>query len=182
MAIVNRTPDSFYDQGATFAEDAAKTAVKRAVAEGADVIDIGGVTASPGADVDVDEEIRRVLPTVERARGHLYEWHQLIGSANDTLNAAVQELHSTGHEELARAIERELVGRNVLPGRWTFQAVEEFDEGYYEVFRSHEQRVRRALLGGRRHVYEAAAKEAARSVDESGLPLPWHAATPESGT
>ncbi|SEG90503.1 dihydropteroate synthase [Saccharopolyspora kobensis] len=65
MAIVNRTPDSFYDRGATFEEDAAKTAVERAVAEGADVIDIGGVTASPGAEVDTDEEIRRVLPTVE---------------------------------------------------------------------------------------------------------------------
>lgn len=68
MAIVNRTPDSFYDRGATFEEDAAKTAVDRAVAEGADVIDIGGVTASPGADVDVEEEIRRVLPTVEWIR------------------------------------------------------------------------------------------------------------------
>jgi dihydropteroate synthase len=68
MAIVNRTPDSFYDRGATFAEDAAKAAVDRAVAEGTDVIDIGGVTASPGAEVDTEEEIRRVLPTVEWIR------------------------------------------------------------------------------------------------------------------
>lgn len=134
------------------------------------------------ATVDAASKVTEALETVERARGHLYEWHQLIGSANDTLNAAVEDLHSTGNGELARAIERELVGRNVLPGRWTFQAVEEFDEGYYAVFRSYEERVRRTLLGGRRHVYEAAAKEAARSVDESGVPLPWHAATPESGT
>ena len=68
MAIVNRTPDSFYDRGATFAEDAAKAAVDRAVAEGADVIDVGGVTASPGAEVDTEEEIHRVLPTVEWIR------------------------------------------------------------------------------------------------------------------
>ena len=68
MAIVNRTPDSFYDQGATFADDAAKVAIDRAVAEGADMIDIGGVAASPGDDVDVDEEIRRVVPTVEYIR------------------------------------------------------------------------------------------------------------------
>ncbi|TDD92877.1 dihydropteroate synthase [Saccharopolyspora karakumensis] len=68
MAIVNRTPDSFYDRGSTFEEDAAKAAVERAVSEGADVIDIGGVTASPGAEVDTDEEIRRVLPTVEWTR------------------------------------------------------------------------------------------------------------------
>lgn len=68
MAIVNRTPDSFYDQGATFAEEAARAAVATAVAEGADLIDVGGVTASPGAEVDADEEIRRVLPTVEWIR------------------------------------------------------------------------------------------------------------------
>ena len=65
MAIVNRTPDSFYDRGATFADDAAKAAVDRAVAEGAEMIDIGGVAASPGDEVTVEEEIRRVVPTVE---------------------------------------------------------------------------------------------------------------------
>jgi dihydropteroate synthase len=59
MAIVNRTPDSFYDQGSTFAEAAALEAVDRAVEEGADLVDIGGVKAGPGADVDVVEEIRR---------------------------------------------------------------------------------------------------------------------------
>jgi dihydropteroate synthase len=68
MAIVNRTTDSFYDRGTTFAEDAARAAVDTAVAEGADVIDVGGVTASPGAEVDTDEEIRRVLPIVEWIR------------------------------------------------------------------------------------------------------------------
>ncbi|GDY33435.1 dihydropteroate synthase [Gandjariella thermophila] len=68
MAIVNRTPDSFYDRGATFADDAAKAAIDRAVAEGADMIDVGGVAASPGDEVTVDEEIRRVVPTVEWIR------------------------------------------------------------------------------------------------------------------
>ncbi|WP_236724566.1 dihydropteroate synthase, partial [Mycobacterium avium] len=48
MAIINRTPDSFYDRGATFSDDAARAAVHRAVAEGADVIDVGGVKAGPG--------------------------------------------------------------------------------------------------------------------------------------
>lgn len=68
MAIVNRTPDSFYDHGATFGDDAAKAAIDRALAAGADMIDIGGVAASPGDDVDVDEEIRRVVPAVEYIR------------------------------------------------------------------------------------------------------------------
>ena len=68
MAIVNRTPDSFYDRGATFTDEAAKDAVHRAVAEGADVIDIGGVKAGPGATVDADEESRRVVPFIEWLR------------------------------------------------------------------------------------------------------------------
>ncbi|HEX6500265.1 MAG TPA: dihydropteroate synthase [Micromonosporaceae bacterium] len=68
MAIVNRTPDSFYDKGATFAADAALRAVERAVADGADIIDIGGVKAGPGATVDRDEEIRRVVPIIAAVR------------------------------------------------------------------------------------------------------------------
>lgn len=49
MAIVNRTPDSFYDRGATFTDEAAQAAVHQAVADGADVVDIGGVKAGPHA-------------------------------------------------------------------------------------------------------------------------------------
>jgi dihydropteroate synthase len=69
MAIVNRTPDSFYDRGATFTDDAAQDAVHRAIGEGADVIDVGGVKAGPGDGVDADEEIARVVPFIEWLRG-----------------------------------------------------------------------------------------------------------------
>ena len=68
MAIVNRTPDSFYDRGATFAPDAALRAVEQAVAEGADIIDIGGVKAGPGDTVDPAEEIRRTVSTIAAVR------------------------------------------------------------------------------------------------------------------
>jgi dihydropteroate synthase len=68
MAIINRTPDSFYDRGATFAPDAALRAVERAIAEGADIIDIGGVKAGPGAEVDAVEEIRRTVDTIAAIR------------------------------------------------------------------------------------------------------------------
>ncbi|HEY0696947.1 MAG TPA: dihydropteroate synthase [Micromonospora sp.] len=68
MAIVNRTPDSFFDRGATFAADAALRAVEQAVAEGAGIVDIGGVKAGPGAEVDVAEEIRRTVPTIAAVR------------------------------------------------------------------------------------------------------------------
>ena len=68
MAIVNRTPDSFYDKGATFADGAALEAVDRAVAEGAAIVDIGGVKAGPGDAVDAAEEIRRTAAFVAAVR------------------------------------------------------------------------------------------------------------------
>jgi dihydropteroate synthase len=68
MAIINRTPDSFYDKGATFEAGAALDAVRRAVADGADVIDVGGVKAGPGNTVDEAEEIRRTVPFIEAVR------------------------------------------------------------------------------------------------------------------
>ncbi|MEU7750910.1 dihydropteroate synthase [Micromonospora sp. NPDC049101] len=68
MAIINRTPDSFFDRGATFAADSALRAVERAVAEGAAIIDIGGVKAGPGVEVDVVEEIRRTVDTIATVR------------------------------------------------------------------------------------------------------------------
>ena len=68
MAIVNRTPDSFFDRGATFAADAALRAVEEAVAGGADIIDIGGVKAGPGDHVDPAEEIKRTVATVAAVR------------------------------------------------------------------------------------------------------------------
>ncbi|MET8229869.1 dihydropteroate synthase [Micromonospora sp. NPDC005298] len=68
MAIVNRTPDSFFDRGATFAADSALRAVERAVHEGAAIIDIGGVKAGPGVEVDVAEEIRRTVDTIAAVR------------------------------------------------------------------------------------------------------------------
>ncbi|WP_018583500.1 dihydropteroate synthase [Salinispora arenicola] len=68
MAIINRTPDSFFDRGATFGQDSALRAVERAVDEGADIIDIGGVKAGPGAEVDPAEEIRRTVATIAAVR------------------------------------------------------------------------------------------------------------------
>ncbi|MGW7003454.1 dihydropteroate synthase [Streptomyces sp. NPDC054933] len=68
MAIVNRTPDSFYDQGATFADEAALSRVAQAVSEGAAIIDIGGVKAGPGEEVSAEEEIRRTASFVAEVR------------------------------------------------------------------------------------------------------------------
>ncbi len=64
-----------------------------------------------------------------------------------------------GHEELAARLETDLLGQNMLQGRWTFQIMEEFDDGYWEVFRGYERRVRDALTGGERHAHEARLKQ-----------------------
>ncbi|SEF17744.1 Dihydropteroate synthase [Jiangella alba] len=68
MAIVNRTPDSFYDQGATFGFEQAWRRVQQVVAEGADIVDVGGVKAGAGEHVSEDEEIDRVAGLVSAIR------------------------------------------------------------------------------------------------------------------
>jgi dihydropteroate synthase len=68
MAIVNRTPDSFFDRGATFTDEAAFAAADRAVREGAAILDIGGVKAGPGEEVTTEEELRRTVPFVAELR------------------------------------------------------------------------------------------------------------------
>ncbi|HXW46101.1 MAG TPA: dihydropteroate synthase [Streptosporangiaceae bacterium] len=68
MGIVNRTPDSFYRPGVTWDESAAMQRVHQLVAEGADIIDVGGVPAAPGASVDAAEEIRRTAGFIAAVR------------------------------------------------------------------------------------------------------------------
>lgn len=68
MAIINRTPDSFYDTGATYTFDAALDRVDEVVDEGADIVDIGGVKAGYGDDVNAGEELRRTASFVEAVR------------------------------------------------------------------------------------------------------------------
>ncbi|MFC0528267.1 dihydropteroate synthase [Phytohabitans kaempferiae] len=85
MAIVNRTPDSFFDRGSTFTSDAALRAVAQAVEEGAGIIDIGGVKAGPGDEVDVTEEIRRTVGTITAVRAE----HPDIVISIDTWRAEV---------------------------------------------------------------------------------------------
>ena len=85
MAIVNRTRDSFYDKGATFDEERALDRVRQVVAEGADIVDIGGVKAGPGEEVDAAEEVRRTVPFVAAVRA---EFPDLVISV-DTWRAQV---------------------------------------------------------------------------------------------
>jgi dihydropteroate synthase len=88
MAIVNRTPDSFFDNGATYGLDAAIEAVDRAVAEGAEIVDIGGVKAGPGDEVDAAEEIRRTVEVVALVRDR----HPDLVISVDTWRSEVAEV------------------------------------------------------------------------------------------
>ena len=88
MAIVNRTPDSFYDQGATFHDEPALARVEQAVAEGAAIIDIGGVKAGPGDEVTAEEEARRTVGFVAEVRKRFPDvvisvdtWRHEVGEA-----------------------------------------------------------------------------------------------------
>lgn len=122
------------------------------------------MTNSPDpTTVEALGKISEALETVERARGHLYSFHQLSGSADLTLQEGVAGLREAGHHELAEEIEAGLVGRNVLPDRWTFQIVEEYDDGYWSVFREYENKSRQLLAGGRRHLFEAEMKDRERA-------------------
>ncbi|MCH9710236.1 MAG: dihydropteroate synthase [Actinomycetia bacterium] len=96
MAIVNRTPDSFYDRGATFTDDSAKRAAHRVIGEGADIVDVGGVKAGPGSIVDVAEEVTRVVPFVEWLRDTFPD--QLISI--DTWRAEVAKQACTAGADL----------------------------------------------------------------------------------
>ncbi|GGS26420.1 dihydropteroate synthase [Streptomyces griseoviridis] len=88
MAIVNRTPDSFYDRGATFDDGPALARVERAVAEGAAIVDIGGVKAGPGDEVSAEEEARRTVGFVAEVRRRFPDvvisvdtWRHEVGEA-----------------------------------------------------------------------------------------------------
>jgi len=87
MAIVNRTPDSFYDKGATFAVDKAVERAGEAIIDGASIIDIGGVKAGPGDNVDEREEIDRVVPVIAAVRAA----HPDVTISVDTWRASVAQ-------------------------------------------------------------------------------------------
>lgn len=120
------------------------------------------------ATVEALGKLSEALEAAEVARGHLYAFHRLTGTADLTLGDAVDQLRAAGHDELADRIDTELVGRNVLAGRWTFQVVEEYDDGYYALFKDLERVAREQLAEGRRHLYEAEMKESRRTPGRAG--------------
>lgn len=107
--------------------------------------------------------LSKALETTERARGHLYGFHQLTGTADFELGDAVRLLREAGHGEQADRVERELVGRNVIPGHWTFQVIEAYNSTYYRPFAAIERDVLGELAEGRDHLLEAGLKARRRT-------------------
>lgn len=126
------------------------------------------------AEVEGAGKMSEGFETIEKARGVLYEFHQLIGRADRLFGEAADQIRAAGHPALADQIGRDLIGLNVLQGRWSFQVVEEFDCGYYATAQQVNQTVTDQLTGGKRHVYEAEMKQRLRTHGASG-----HEATPD---
>jgi dihydropteroate synthase len=84
MGILNRTPDSFFDQGRYFGFDEFVRKAESLVEEGADFLDVGGVKAGPGPEVTVEEELDRVIPAIEALRARFD-----VPLSVDTFRAAV---------------------------------------------------------------------------------------------
>ncbi|MFD4262555.1 hypothetical protein ACFWR9_34265 [Streptomyces sp. NPDC058534] len=118
--------------------------------------------------------LSKALETTESARGHLFAFHQLTGSADFELDRAVALLRAAGHPEWAERVRTEILGRDVIPGHWTFQVVEAYDRTYYEPFRDLEREAVDRLAEGRDHLYEAELKEARRTRNH-----PDHTAGPD---
>src|SRR5215471_14471108 len=97
MAILNRTPDSFYRPGLTWDEGAALERVHQVVAEGADMLDVGGVPAKPGAEVTALEEMRRVVPFIAAVRA---AYPDLVISADTWRHEVGREACAAGADML----------------------------------------------------------------------------------
>lgn len=104
--------------------------------------------------------VSEALEWIERARGHLYEFHQLTGRAHKLFAAAADQLRDADAVECARVLDLEVVSRDVIDGQWTFEIVEAYDAQYWEPIREVEASIRLELMNGHRHVFEAEFKHA----------------------
>lgn len=120
------------------------------------------------ATVEAVGKLSEAFEVIEDARGSLYRFHRLSGRADFALEDAIGMLRDAGHTELADRIDAELLGRNVLPGMWTFQIMEGYDDTYYSVFQRLVTEARETLTNGERHAYEARLKAERHTQDDDG--------------
>ena len=118
--------------------------------------------------VEAVGKMSAALDHVEDARGHLFAFHRLMGSAESTLEEATAMVRDAGHTDLADALDEQALGQNPLPGMWSFQMVEEFDDGFYARTKGLHQRALDELVQGQRHIFEAEMKELRRTRGREG--------------
>lgn len=157
MAIVNRTPDSFYDKGSTFALDAAVAAAHRALADGADWVDVGGAKFAPGPPIPVEEEIARVVPVIEALRGSgavisVDTFHAAVAEAAVAAGAHVINdttgIHDPRMAEVVAASEATIVVTHSLAEPRTAYPAPRYGDVVTEVVDFLRSRVDRALQAG----------------------------------
>ncbi len=120
------------------------------------------------ATVEALGKLSAALDHIEDARGHLFAFHRLMGSAESTMEEATDLVRGAGHGDLAEALDRDVLGSNPLPGMWSFQMVEAFDDGFYTRAKDLHQRALDELVDGQRHVFEAEMKELRRTRGREG--------------
>jgi len=126
------------------------------------------------ATIEALGKLSAALDHVEDARGHLYAFHRLCGSAETTMEEATAMIRDAGHGEIADALDRSVLGRNPLPGMWSFQMVEAYDDGFYAEAKGIQQRAIDELVDGKRHIFESEMKELRRTRGREG-----HEVTPD---
>lgn len=109
--------------------------------------------------VEAVGKLSEAFEYVERVRGKLYDMHQLAGHADLLFGEAVDKLKQAGSQEAAEQVNKRVVGRNVIDGRWTFQLVDEFNNLYYQPVKQAVEDIEKKLQGGKKHIFEAEMKE-----------------------
>ena len=159
MGIVNVTPDSFSDGGAHDTTDAAVAHALRLVEEGADVLDIGGESTRPGAaEVEVEEELRRVVPVIERLAAQVAVPISIDTSKPEVMRAAVQAgagmindvcgLRREGALDAAAALGVPVVLMHMQGEPRSMQAAPQYDDVVGEVHRFLAERIFAAEMAG----------------------------------
>ena len=159
MGIVNVTPDSFSDGGAHDTTDAAVAHALRLVEEGADALDIGGESTRPGAaEVEVEEELRRVVPVIERLAAQVAVPISIDTSKPEVMRAAVQAgagmindvygLRREGALDAAAALGVPVVLMHMQGEPRSMQAVPQYDDVVGEVHRFLAERIFAAEMAG----------------------------------
>jgi hypothetical protein len=116
-----------------------------------------------GATDELVEAVGKASEALEylvRARGSLYAFHQMMGHVDLLFGEVADAFDDAGLPDVADRLREEIVGRNALDGRWSFQIVEEYDDLYFRPVEAEVHRLEADHMGGQRHIFESEMKEA----------------------